>query len=75
MFILNQLQLINETKYIGEIGLDNQNRTINDYFLQKMIFQKILSICAESKNKILTVHSRRASSDVISMIGENFPGK
>lgn len=68
-------QLISETRYIGEIGLDNRNKKVDDYSIQKEIFQKILSICADKKDKILTVHSRRASADVISMIGNNFPGK
>jgi TatD DNase family protein len=69
------INLINETKYVGEIGLDNQNKTASDYTIQKEIFQKILTICADKKEKILTVHSRKASADVVSMIGNNFPGK
>lgn len=73
---INQfIELINETKYIGEIGLDNQNKTADDYSIQKEIFQKILTVCADKKEKILTIHSRKASSDVISMIGKDFPGK
>lgn len=68
-------KLISETKYIGEIGLDNQNKSKDDYSIQKEVFQKILTACADKKEKILTVHSRRASTDVISMIGNNFPGK
>ena len=69
------ITLINETKYVGEIGLDNQNKTASDYSIQKEIFQKILTTCADKKEKILTVHSRKASADVVSMIGNNFPGK
>jgi len=69
------IELVNETRYIGEIGLDNQNKTTADYSIQKEIFKKILAACADKKDKILTVHSRKASTDVISMIGNNFPGK
>lgn len=69
------IQLVADTKYIGEIGLDNQNKTTEDYSIQKEIFQKILTTCADKKEKILTVHSRKASTDVVSMIGNNFPGK
>lgn len=67
--------LINQTRYIGEIGLDNYNKSSEDYSIQKSIFNKILTLCAEKKNKIITIHSRKATSDVISMIGNNFEGK
>lgn len=67
--------LINQTRYIGEIGLDNYNRSSEDYNIQKIVFNKILDLCADKKNKIITVHSRKATSDVISMIGDNFSGK
>lgn len=67
--------LIDQTRYVGEIGLDNYNKSFDDYFIQKEIFNKILTICADKKDKIITVHSRKASSDVIAMIGDNFPGK
>ena len=69
------IKLVTETKYIGEIGLDNQNKTADDYSIQKQLFQKILIACADKKDKILTVHSRKASTDVVSMIGKDFPGK
>lgn len=67
--------LINQTRYIGEIGLDNYNKSSEDYSIQKSVFIKILTLCAEKKNKIITIHSRKATSDVISMIGNNFDGK
>lgn len=69
------IELVNETKYIGEIGLDNQNKTADDYSIQKEIFQKILTACADKKDKTLTVHSRKANADVVSMIGKDFPGR
>ncbi|WP_407494985.1 Qat anti-phage system TatD family nuclease QatD [Elizabethkingia anophelis] len=68
-------ELIDETKYIGEIGLDNQRKTSEDFGIQKKIFEKIISVCCEKKDKILTIHSRRAEKEVISIIGNNFPGK
>lgn len=67
------LQMISETRYIGEIGLDYVTKDENNRSVQREVFQKILSQCAEQKHKILTIHSRRAANDVIDMIGENFP--
>lgn len=68
-------QLLDETRYIGEVGLDNQRKTIEDFSMQKQIFEKIIFACAEKANKILTIHSRKAEKEVISIIGDNFPGK
>src|SRR5690606_31942578 len=63
------------TRYIGEVGLDNSNKTPNDYFTQRHVFEKIINTCADQTGKILTVHSRKAENDVINVIGNNFPGK
>ncbi|AZB26001.1 TatD family deoxyribonuclease [Chryseobacterium bernardetii] len=68
-------ELLNETRYVGEIGIDNLRKTAEDFNSQKLIFEKIVGACAEKKNKILTIHSRRAEKEVISIIGNRFPGK
>lgn len=69
------LALLDETRYIGEVGIDNLRKTVDDFNFQKITFEKIINACAEKKNKILTVHSRRAENEVISIIGNKFPGK
>jgi len=68
-------ELISRTKYIGEIGLDNLRKTEKDFSDQREIFSAIINLCADDGNKILTIHSRRAEKQVVSMIGDNFPGK
>lgn len=67
--------LFPRTKFIGEIGLDYQNTNIDIRKRQQEIFKRIIEESAKYKNKILSVHSRRSSEDVISLIGPNFPGK
>lgn len=67
--------LLDETRYIGEIGIDNMRKKVDDFNSQKLIFERIIDACAEKKDKILTIHSRRAEKEVISIIGKNFPGK
>lgn len=67
------LQMISETKYIGEIGLDYVTKDEDNRSTQRKVFQKILARCGELKHKILTIHSRRAANDVIEMVGDNFP--
>ena len=70
--LLNQIP--NE-KYIGEVGLDYSKKYSSlDRKLQREIFEKILYKCSDVRNRVLSIHSRNATTDVIQMIGENFPG-
>lgn len=66
---------INFTRYIGEVGLDNYNKSQADYLDQKKIFEEVVEASHKAGNKILTVHSRRSEKDVISIIGDKFSGK
>lgn len=68
------LKYLNETRYIGEIGLDNQKKSFDDFTKQKQIFEKIIFACADKGDKILTIHSRKAEKEVLSILGNNFPG-
>lgn len=68
-------ELLDETRYVGEIGIDNLRKTSEDFNCQKLIFEKIIRACAEKKDKILSIHSRCAEKEAISIIGNRFPGK
>jgi TatD DNase family protein len=67
-------QFLSSTRYVGEVGLDYTTEDLSKRDLQLRVFDQILVRCAEFGDKILTVHSRRAASDVVSAIGENYPG-
>lgn len=69
------IELLDETRYIGEVGLDNSSKAMNDYEMQKKVFEKIINACSDKGDKVLTIHSRKASKDVISIIGKDFKGK
>lgn len=69
------IELIDRTRYIGEIGLDNSNKSPSDYQTQKKVFEKLISVCADKSDKILTIHSRKAAKDVLDILGDDFPGK
>ena len=68
------ISLLGETKYIGEIGLDFTEGNKEFQLLQEKVFDTILKSCAEYGDKILTVHSRRATARVIDMIGNSYNG-
>ena len=66
-------ELVDETRFIGEVGLDFSNTSDGEKNNQMVIFQNILSWCTD-KRKILSVHSRAASKEVISIL-DGFNGK
>ncbi|HEX7600274.1 MAG TPA: Qat anti-phage system TatD family nuclease QatD [Polyangiaceae bacterium] len=64
---------LKDVRFVGEVGLDY---TTSDRALraeQRRVFDRVLESCARAGGKVLTVHSRRAASDVVSAIGRTFP--
>lgn len=62
-----------ETRYVGEVGLDAGPRFYKSLDLQKQVFQHVLQKCAESGDKIITVHSIRAAKFVLDFIESHLP--
>lgn len=67
--------LLDQTRYVGEIGLDYTTTDETDRKNQRTIFTKILERCSAYGNKVITLHSRRAVADVISSVGDKYPGR
>ena len=68
------LHLMEQTRYIGEIGLDYVTSDGAVRQQQKTVFETILRRAADFGDRILTIHSRRAATDVIACVGTAFPG-
>ena len=66
-------RLLDSTRYIGEIWLDYSIGDMVAREKQFTIFQEVVEKCA-GKGKILSIHSRRAVSDVLRAL-EGFDGK
>jgi TatD DNase family protein len=66
-------EYFSETRFIGEVGLDASPRYYKSYSEQKAIFEEILSLCASDGDKILSVHSVRATRDVLRLIENVLP--
>jgi len=62
-----------ETRFIGEVGLDASPQYYKSYSAQKEIFEQILNLSACEGNKILSVHSVRATRDVLGLIERILP--
>ncbi len=69
------LELLPETHYVGEVGLDFVTQDVENRRIQRRVFEQVVKSCAESGDKILTIHSRRAATEVVDIIGPNFPGQ
>ncbi|MCM3252548.1 Qat anti-phage system TatD family nuclease QatD [Priestia aryabhattai] len=64
-----------DCRYIGEIGLDFTGENISYKDLQLEVFKKTIEICNLCGGKILSIHSRGATKEVIEIIGSEFNGK
>ncbi len=64
---------LDKTRYIGEVGLDAGPRFYNSINLQKQVFEGILRCCAAAGNKIISVHSFRATTLVLDYIEKYLP--
>lgn len=61
------------TRFVGEVGLDygTPDRAVRTR--QRKILARVVESCDASS--VVSVHSRRAASDVIAAFGSDFPGK
>jgi TatD DNase family protein len=60
--------LLREVSYVGEIGLDGSPEYRQHAKIQTLVFERILSLCAECGGKILSVHSRRAAAPTLAAL-------
>lgn len=58
-------ELVSETPYVGEIGLDGSERHRSSLSIQRQIFESVLSACESSGGRVMTIHSRGATSLVL----------
>ncbi len=64
---------LDETRYIGEVGLDAGPRFYKSFDLQKQVFERVLRRCATAGDKVISVHSVRAVKAVLDHIEANLP--
>jgi TatD DNase family protein len=67
--IENFRKLIDQTSYIGEVGLDYSKEGIATRARQEESFRQVLSMIA-GRQKFLTLHSRGAETDVLGLLTE-----
>ena len=65
-------ELLPQVRFVGEIGLDGGPEFRRRWDIQVHVFEHILAKCSAAGGRIMTVHSRRASSAVLDRV-EAFP--
>jgi TatD DNase family protein len=60
-------QYVDKTSYIGEVGLDFSREGYSTKEIQIKSFEFVLD-CVRGKNKILSLHSRRAEKETLQML-------
>jgi TatD DNase family protein len=60
-------QYLDVTSYIGEVGLDFSREGFSTREIQLKSFEFVLD-CIKEKNKIISLHSRRAEKEVLQML-------
>lgn len=58
-------------KWVGEIGLDGSRRFRGFWEQQVSVFNEILAACASAGGKLMSIHSRSASSEVLGSLAEH----
>jgi TatD DNase family protein len=66
-------RLLPETRFVGEVGLDGSPQHRPSWEAQIAVFSHILEAAERAGDKILSVHSRRAASQVLDHL-ERHPG-
>jgi TatD DNase family protein len=65
--------LLPQTRYVGEVGLDGTPASKKFWTDQTYVFEHVLSACKAIGGRIITIHSRRAVSEVLDRL-ESFSG-
>jgi len=65
---------LEETKYVGEIGLDGSPMHKQSFELQVKVFKRIVEMTAHYNSKLLTVHSRNAARETIDILSPLIKG-
>lgn len=62
--------LVEETPFIGEVGLDGNSQHRSSLPAQKIVFLRVLSTAQRKGGRIVSIHSRRAAREVLRCIQE-----
>jgi len=74
-YIPDMWKNLNQTKYIGEVGLDSKNKSKIEFHNQIFFFEELINRCNALGNKIISIHSRGAVKEIMAILRNGFNGK
>jgi TatD DNase family protein len=63
------LDLLERVKYVGEVGLDYSRANPEERQFQRRTLERIVARCDQLGGRVLSIHSRRAASDAVAIVG------
>jgi TatD DNase family protein len=64
-------ELLPQSRYVGEIGLDGGPELKATWEAQRRVFEEILRMCGAAGGRIMTIHSRRAATQVLECLASS----
>jgi TatD DNase family protein len=65
------ISCISNAKFVGEVGIDGSQRYQKTIPLQESIFNDVLIECEKVGGKVISIHSRNATTRVLNLIQKN----
>ena len=62
---------IQHSKYIGEVGIDGSVQYKTSFLIQKDLFREVVRTAEKCGGRIISIHSRNATQDVLEIIESN----
>lgn len=62
------IDLISETEYVGEVGIDGSTQNQKSMSMQEDIFRRAIIACEKYDGKIISIHSRNAATVVLDVL-------
>src|ERR1700692_2486022 len=62
--------LVANTRYVGEVGLDGALESRAHWDDQIMVFKDILACCQKLRGRVISIHSRKAAKQVLDVLSE-----
>lgn len=63
------LDALEDTRYVGEVGLDFLERHVHTRDMQVVVFARIASLCAERGDRLVSIHCVKAEDELLDILG------
>lgn len=68
------IEMLPYARFIGEVGLDFTSNDNQQRKSQMQVFQRIIDECSKTRNKILSIHTRKAAKETLQIMA-SFSGR